>query len=123
MNQALKSIPQELEMGIRRIEKLDIKEQLYTDEAKAIQSTAPYGQLPYVHEVAMNKALKIQAKKAEIWNEIRHCVISDTSGKKFDTGYTLWQLALLKLDVSTFGEEKHLRFSGKDIRQLIKEAK
>lgn len=102
-----------IEKVIQRIEKLDIKEKEYSDEASSILKTAPMGQAPDVYGRTLDKGIKIQEEKAKLWNDIRSKIIP-TINK------TLWQAAIEKqLDVVRYGEETHLKISAEDIRQLF----
>ena len=106
----------ELERGIQRIEKLDIKEREFSKNADMILSSSGVGQAPPIYYQTLDKVIKIAEKKAEIWNEIRSLIVS---GFK-----TLWQIALASktIVVVTYGQEKMLKCYGKDIRNLLREA-
>ena len=102
-----------IEKIIQRIEKLDIKEKKYSNDADGIQSVSAGFQLPDVFYTTLNKGIKIQEEKAKLWNGIRSKII-------LTTNKTLWQAAIdKKLDVVRYGEETHLKISAEDIRQLF----
>lgn len=97
--------------GLKRIEKLDVKQKEYSDEADAILKTSGVGQAPPPFYKALDKAVEIMKKKAKIWNEIRHYLIC---------GKTLWQLAIKNnLSVHFYGEEEMLDFTARDIIKFI----
>lgn len=104
----------QIEKGIARIAKLDVKQQELDKEAKGIAHSMPYGQSPPVYGRVLDKMNVIQAKKAKIWNEIRNFVLPGT--KK-----TLWQIAVAqRLPTVSYGEEHHLNFFASDIKKAIK---
>jgi len=105
-----------IEKQIVKIEKLDIKIHELDNQYEAIKSVSPLCQLSPISENILDKMAKLSRKKAKIWNYLRHYGIAGT-------GETLWQLAVAskKTAVNRHGEENHLDFGAKEIRELINE--
>ena len=105
-------IPKDIEVKLNRMQRLEIKENELSFEADAIVSTSAMGQAPYCYYNTLDKMLKINQKRTEIWNDIRNRITNK--------GKTLWQLAVKnKLSVKTYGKEYGLDINSKDIRELF----
>ena len=103
----------EIEKGLAKIERLDIKQRELQGEADAILQSSGVGQAPPVYHATLDKAIKITEQKAIIWNGIRNNIIKPTNK-------TLWQIAIAnKLTTVWYGEEKHLDFYAEDIKRVL----
>ena len=105
-------IPKVIEIELRRMKKLEIREQKLSLDAKAILSTSAMGQAPPCYHNTVGKMLVVNQKRAEIWNGMRSKIAAK--------GKSLWQLALEnKLIVKTYGRECILNFNSEDIKRLL----
>ena len=105
-----------LEQGLQRLAKLDVQQRKWSQEATAIYSVSATGQHPPCFDRAIDKAIEVGKKKAQIWNMIRHKIITNFK--------TLWQAVLeYGLVVRTCGEEECLSIYVPDIKKAIEYVK
>ena len=113
-------IPLEVENGLQEIARLDKEEEQLETKYQQIKRSSPVMQLPKAAYDILNQEVDISKKKAEIWNNIRHYIVS--SGKPRVN--TLWQVAIDKgLPVKMFGEEHGLDFGAEEIRNILSKTK
>lgn len=109
------NLPKEVIKGIKKLEKLDLKEKPYWDTVNALSKIQPYGQPYRPYLKALDRINDICKEKAMIWNTIRNYIIPPTTK-------TLWQIAYRKrLPVVFCGKEKYLQFDTKRLKEVIKE--
>lgn len=112
------SMPQKLQKGLERLEKLDAKQHEINQVMDAIYKTSPVGQAPPIFHRKAQQLVDLATKKAKIWNDIRNFVIPGTSE-------TLWQKALrcrsLGHAFRTYGIEEGTLITAQDIREKILE--